>query len=223
MLPASWLLGVLASVGAIAAVRLSRAPIALLLLPTLTLLPWLGVGWPVFLMWSGHLVLLLWALVAAGVTLAYSSSLPRLPSRFGAVTLAAGALIAAFALGASRSPLTGDAPHRRRQRGVGRRGLACPAVAIPRAKLRGVSRWTCSGDHGGRATDADQGRTRCASVTVRLARGAWHQTISIAARGRGSIDVPGAPRVERMDLDVIGGERQRSAVFVSARARAGGQ
>ena len=60
-------------------------------------------------------------------------------------------------------------------------------------------------------------------VTVQLARGAWHQTISIADRGRGSIDVPGAPRVELMELDVIGGERQRSAVFVSVLSRGGGQ
>jgi hypothetical protein len=114
LLPPIWWLAV-SALGALAiAHAISDHTVALLFLPFVSVVPWLGVTAPVFLIWTGPLIALIWIAVVAGV------GYDLLVSRAGAMMARLDRTAAAFALAlvtlggfaaVTRLPLTGDEPH----------------------------------------------------------------------------------------------------------------
>ena len=114
LLPPLWWLAASAAAGVALAHAVSDRAVALLLLPAVAVVPWLGITAPISLIWSGPLIGLIWFAVVAG--LAYDV----LASRAGAIgnrldRTAAAFVVALLILGsfasATRLPLTGDEPH----------------------------------------------------------------------------------------------------------------
>jgi hypothetical protein len=106
VLPPIWLWAVLAVVGTVVTIRFRHISPALALLPSLTILPWIGVRLAPALIWSGPFVGLLWLLVVTG-GIPFKWTISR---TYRAVVLTA-ATLALFEVVASGNLVTGDEPH----------------------------------------------------------------------------------------------------------------
>ena len=106
LLPPVWILPVLVAAGALIALRFTRLSPALMLLPALVLLPWIGVRSAPALIWTAPLAALLWTFVAIGAVRAAASRSPRVTGAWliGVMCLILGAT-------ASRLVVSGDEPH----------------------------------------------------------------------------------------------------------------
>jgi hypothetical protein len=116
LLPPPWALVVLSAAGIVVALRWRRIPAGLLVLPVVTVLPWLGVGPAGMFIWSGPCIFVVWALVTFGSLRALTSSratAPRGRFRDSAATAGLVAALAMLVFAWAIRPLgpSGDEPH----------------------------------------------------------------------------------------------------------------
>jgi hypothetical protein len=109
------MLALLAAVGTFGALRWPSIPAGLLLLPTVAVLPWLGIGAPGAFLWSGPCLLVVWLLVVVGVVhpLTRRSGSARVELWQSAVAAGVLAAIAMTVFAWAVRPLgpSGDEPH----------------------------------------------------------------------------------------------------------------
>lgn len=115
LLPSFWALAVLVAAGCLVAVRWRAIPSGLLLLPVITLIPWLGVGPSAAFLWSGPCTLVVWSLVVLGSARAVISPgvFQPLAPRGNAATVGVLAALVMLIFAWAVRPLgpTGDEPH----------------------------------------------------------------------------------------------------------------
>jgi hypothetical protein len=106
LLPPIWLWPLLAAAGAVITIRAATLSPTVAALPTLAILPWLGLRGAPALIWSGPAVVLLWLFVGiAAVPFQFRIERARAAGALTAV------VIAAFELISSGKVVTGDEPH----------------------------------------------------------------------------------------------------------------
>jgi hypothetical protein len=119
LLPPVFILIVLLAVGLLLAFRCRTSTLALLTLPIVAILPWLGVWPPALYLWTGPALAIVWALVLIGWLSSETQVLARRSSNSLAHVrwtrwLVAGFALASmvgFAIGVSPLGVTGDEPH----------------------------------------------------------------------------------------------------------------
>ena len=116
LLPPLWGLAALGGTGSLIAVRWRAIPTALLVLPAITVIPWLGVGPAAVFIWSGPSMLVVWSLVVLGSACALiSTSRTSAPvaARGSATTAGVVAALVMLAFAWAVRPLgpSGDEPH----------------------------------------------------------------------------------------------------------------